>query len=101
VLRYPGVTLHPHVIRSVLVQSRQIADYQVRQTPSGIDLDVLPAGPAGLAGPIAKDELVRRLRDQLARAGLCDPEICLRVVSTLDRHPDGGKLSRFVPLGAG
>jgi len=71
-----------------------------RQTPSGIDLDVLPAGPAGLAGPIAQDELVRRLREQLARAGLGDPEIGLRVVSTLDRQPDSGKLSRFVPLGA-
>jgi hypothetical protein len=41
-----------------------------------------------------------RLRDQLARAGLGDPEIGLRVVSTLDRQPESGKLSRFVPLGA-
>lgn len=100
VLRYPGVTLHPHVIRSVLVQSRQIADYQVRQTPSGIDLDVLPAGPAGLEGPIEQDELMRRLREQLAQAGLSDPEIGLRVVSRLDRQPDSGKLTRFVPLAA-
>jgi phenylacetate-coenzyme A ligase PaaK-like adenylate-forming protein len=100
VLRYPGVTLHPHVIRSVLVQSRQIADYQVRQTPSGIDLDVVLAGPAGLAGPIARDDLMRRLRDQLARAGLPDPDVGLRVVGMLNRQPDSGKLSRFVPLGA-
>jgi phenylacetate-CoA ligase len=99
VLRYPGVTLHPHVIRSVLVQSRQIADYQVRQTAWGIDLDVLPAGPAGRTGQIARDELTRALRDQLRMAGLSDPQVALRVVSELRRQPDTGKLSRFVPLG--
>jgi len=98
VLTYPGVALHPHVIRSVLARSPRIADYQVRQTPAGVDLDVLPAGPAGIVGPIAADELARRLADALATAGLAEPEVRVRVVGDLNRQRDSGKLSRFVPL---
>jgi phenylacetate-CoA ligase len=98
VLGYPGVTLHPHVIRSVLVRTPQIADYQVRQTESGIDLDVLDAGPPGIAEPIAADDLTRRLTAALGRAGLGDPQVHVRVVSDLTRQQQSGKLSRFVPL---
>ncbi len=92
VLRYPGVTLHPHVIRSVLVASPQIADYQVRQTHEGIDIDVLPVGP------LTTGELARSLELALARAGLAGPQVRVNVVSGLRRQPDSGKLSRFVPL---
>jgi phenylacetate-CoA ligase len=98
VLGYPGVTLHPHVIRSVLVRTPQIADYQVRQTESGIDLDILDAGPPGSAEPIPADDLTRRLTAALGRVGLGDPQVHVRVVSDLTRQQQSGKLSRFVPL---
>jgi phenylacetate-CoA ligase len=97
VLGYPGVSLHPHVIRSVLVRTPQIADYQVRQTESGIDLDVLDAGPC-IAEPIPADDLTRRLTAALGWAGLGDPQVHVRVVSDLTRQQLSGKLSRFVPL---
>ena len=36
--RYGAVTIHPLVIRSVLVRSPDVLEYQVRQTTSGIDV---------------------------------------------------------------
>jgi phenylacetate-coenzyme A ligase PaaK-like adenylate-forming protein len=100
VLIFPGVRLHPHVIRSVLVHLPQVADYQVRQTQAGIDVDVLPAGPPDRPDVASAAEIADRLRDALAAAGLADPLVHVRVVSDLERHRDSGKLSRFVPLAA-
>ena len=44
VLRYQGVDIHPHVVRSVLVRSPEILDYRVRQTP-GVSHGFTNSGP--------------------------------------------------------
>jgi len=35
-----GAELHPHVVRSVLAQVASVIEYQVHQTPHGLDLAV-------------------------------------------------------------
>lgn len=47
VFRYPGVSLPPHVVRSVLLQSPDVAEYQVCQLPGGVAVTVVPADPTG------------------------------------------------------
>jgi phenylacetate-coenzyme A ligase PaaK-like adenylate-forming protein len=104
VLRYPGVDVHPHVIRSVLVQTPEVGDYQVRQTRRGIDVDVLTAPPASGAsagaGQVDTGQLDRRLTEALAAAGLRDPDVRVVVVAELARNPESGKIGRFVPATA-
>ncbi|GAA4891423.1 phenylacetate--CoA ligase family protein [Actinomycetospora straminea] len=95
VFRYPGTALHPHVVRSVLVRSPEVAEYQVRQTPTGIAVTVVPA-EAG--GRVDEDVLAERLADALAAAGLARPEVAVTRGVALDRDPQTGKLCRFVPL---
>jgi phenylacetate-coenzyme A ligase PaaK-like adenylate-forming protein len=103
-LRYPGVDVHPHVIRSVLVQTPEVGDYQVRQTRRGIDVDVLAAPLASAAtagaGQVEIGQVARRLTDALAGAGLRDPDVRVIVVAELARNPESGKIGRFVPAKA-
>jgi phenylacetate-coenzyme A ligase PaaK-like adenylate-forming protein len=93
-LRYDDVDVHPHAVRSALVATPAVLDYQVRQTPRGIEVDVVTGGVLDLA------ELQTRLTTALATAGLRDPEVDVRVVDDLDRNAATGKLRRFVPLPA-
>jgi len=91
-LRYDGVDVHPLVVRSVMVRSPAILDYQVRQTPRGIDVDTLAVVPVDCA------HLADQLSRALAEAGLHDPAVTVRLVDRLERLPDTGKVRRFLPL---
>jgi phenylacetate-CoA ligase len=92
VLRWGGVEVHPIVIRSELVRTPAVLDYQVRQTIAGIDVDVLSLGDLDVTA------LRDRLAAALAAAGLPEPAVAVRAVADLGRHPETGKLARFVPL---
>jgi hypothetical protein len=66
--------------------------YQVRQTELGIDIAV-----------IAQDELnptalTLALAQSLNAAGLADPQVRVREVTDIARHPETGKARRFLPL---
>jgi phenylacetate-coenzyme A ligase PaaK-like adenylate-forming protein len=94
VLRYGDLAIHPLVIASPLEQAAVVADFQVRQTAAGVDVDVVAAGgaavdAAGLAGQVAD-----RLRD----AGLADPVVTVTAVDGTRRDPRTGKAPLFVPL---
>jgi hypothetical protein len=69
------------------VTAPEVAEYQVRQTATGLDVAVVAVG--GLAGRIAS---------ALERAGLPAPEVRVEFVDDVDRHPATGKARRFVPL---
>ena len=91
-LHYPGgITVHPIVLRSPLGRQPNIADYQVRQTPRGIDVLLRLMGPVDLPGVHAG------LAAGLMAVGLVDPEITLTPVDGLSRH-GSGKLKRVIPL---
>lgn len=93
VLRYGSISVHPHVVRSALGRHPGIADYQVRQRPDGLTVDVLGRGdPREVEAALAKE---------LRALGIVDPVVQVRVVEALERHPHTGKLCRFVPLRPG
>ena len=92
VLSYQGVDIHPHLVRSVLVRSPEILDYQVRQTPAGIDLQALAVVR------VDTDSLAGTLRKALAEAGLHHPAVTVQIVDHLQRNPETRKLRRFMPL---
>ena len=92
VLRYGAVDVHPIAIRSVMVKTPEVIDYQVRQTRCGID--VIAVTDDG----VCLDGLSDRLRRALVDGGLARPNVTVRPVDSLDRHPVTGKLRRFVPI---
>ena len=92
VFHYQAGDLHPHVVRSVMLRSPEVADYQVRQTRTGIEADIIAAGSA------SPEVLGRRLAEALARGGLSQPDVTVRIAADLPRCAGSGKLRRFVPL---
>jgi phenylacetate-CoA ligase len=92
VFHYQAGDLHPHVVRSVMVHSPEVTDYQVRQTQTGIEAHIVSAGSAD------PEALRHRLAGALARGGLSQPDVTVRVVRDLARNAGSGKLRRFIPL---
>ena len=90
VLRFGKVEIHPLVIRSVLVKTPEVSDYQVRQTTRGVEVT------AQADGALETESLRLELIASLASAGLRDPEVEVRAVPVLERHGDTGKLRRFI-----
>jgi phenylacetate-CoA ligase len=90
--RYREFAVHPHVVRSILLRDRDILDYQVRQAPRGIDLDVIVGSDADLES--VADELVSALE----QTGPESQSVRVTPVAQLPQHPHTSKLSRFAPL---
>jgi phenylacetate-coenzyme A ligase PaaK-like adenylate-forming protein len=88
---YGERVLHPHAVRSVLVQTPEVREYQVRQTADGIAVAVVADAV------LERDALAATLRDALAAAGLPDAGVAVECVAAIPRHPQTGKLARFVP----
>ena len=93
VFHYQAGDLHPHVIRSVMVRSPDVADYQVRQTRGGIEADIIAA-----SGGAGTEVLRRQLVEALARGGLSQPDVTVRIAGDLPRCAGSGKRRRFIPL---
>jgi phenylacetate-CoA ligase len=88
---YAGITVHPHVFRSVLGRRRNIIEYQVRQTPRGV------AVHAHCAGPVDRAALGAGIAAALAGLGVPRPAVTVTLTDRLQRA-GAGKLQRFVPL---
>lgn len=89
---YGGVRVHPLAVRSPLVKTPAVLEYQVRQTPRGVDLAVVATAALDQAR-LAKD-----LARSLAAAGVPDPEVSVRRIDAIERDPRTGKARRFIPL---
>jgi phenylacetate-coenzyme A ligase PaaK-like adenylate-forming protein len=94
VFAYGDLRVHPLAIRSVFVKTPAVSEYQVRQTAGGIDASIVASAP------LDSVVLAGRLRDALASAGLREPTVELACVDRIARHPQTGKIARFVPLSA-
>ena len=90
--RYGSTAVDPLAIRTVMVRTPAALEYQVRQTSRGIDINVVASGPVDHAA------LAAALADSLRAAGLPDPQVRLRQVPDIARHPETGKARRFIPL---
>jgi phenylacetate-coenzyme A ligase PaaK-like adenylate-forming protein len=91
-LRYGATEVHPHAITTVMVAAPDVADYQVRQTATGIHLTVVAEADFG------ETRLADALTASLARAGLADATVDISRVDQLARDEKTGKIRRFVPL---
>jgi phenylacetate-coenzyme A ligase PaaK-like adenylate-forming protein len=94
-LEWPGgVSIDVHGFSLVLRELPALLEFQVRQTPRGIDVDLVLDRDTDLEGPRA--EIAR----QLAASGLDDPQVTLQRVDAVPRNPHTGKIQMFVPLPA-
>jgi phenylacetate-coenzyme A ligase PaaK-like adenylate-forming protein len=89
---YGTVAVDPLVIRSVMVRTPAALEYQVRQTSGGIDVAVVAGGQLDHAA------LAASLGQSLRAAGLPGPQVRVRQVPDIARHPETGKARRFIPL---
>ena len=90
---YGRVEMHPHVLRTVLGSVPEILEYQVVQSPAGVDVAICRTGT------VDTPALEARLAQALRGVGLQDASAAVTIVESIDRHPGTGKLRRFVPLG--
>ena len=91
IFHYASVAVHPHVIRSALVSQAAVREYQVRQTERGVDVACVADGD------FDHRALAARLEHALCQAGLAEPQVIIKTVPAISRHPDTGKLKRFIP----
>jgi phenylacetate-CoA ligase len=89
-LRFGEVVVHPLVLRSVLVDTPEVVEYQVTQTRRGAHVAVV--APGGVHEPA----LAARLAAALGGAGVHAAEVTVESVAAVARHPDTGKTRRFV-----
>jgi hypothetical protein len=80
------------VFGGALAADPRIAEYQVRQTAEGAEIDLV--GERGIDRAALEGALAARL----AEAGLPAPSVRVSQVESLARNPVTGKLKRFVPL---
>jgi phenylacetate-coenzyme A ligase PaaK-like adenylate-forming protein len=92
ILHYADAEVHPLVVRSALLTRREVIDYQVQQTATGVDVCAL------LERHLDLSRLRDDLRAALQRAGLADPEVHVVAVTSLPRHPETGKPRRVIPV---
>jgi phenylacetate-coenzyme A ligase PaaK-like adenylate-forming protein len=90
--RYESIAVDPLVIRTVMVRTPAALEYQVRQTPHGIDVAVVADGELDHA------MLAASLEQSLRAAGLPEPRVRVHEVPDITRHPETGKARRFIPL---
>jgi len=91
VFRYGDVGVHPITFYAMLESPEAITEFQVRQTQRGVVIDVVADGHLDQAA------LEDAIRHDLARCGLTAPEVAVRAVTFIERHPETGKVLRFLP----
>lgn len=89
---YGKCRVHPMVFRHLLGQDKEIEEYQVIQTNEGADVLIVSSGNIDL-------ETIRNgITGNLIKEGLSNPVLNLTVVDSLPRHPETGKVKRFMAL---
>jgi phenylacetate-coenzyme A ligase PaaK-like adenylate-forming protein len=92
VFKYGSIEVHPIVIDTVMMKVLSVAEYQARQTHLGVDVDVVTHGAIELAAVEAA------IAHGLNRAGVVNATATVGVVDEIARHPETGKVRRFVAL---
>jgi phenylacetate-coenzyme A ligase PaaK-like adenylate-forming protein len=88
--RFGGRTVPASAFRHVLGSDAAISEYQVRQTPTGAEVDIV--------GSPDFTAVTAALVESLRLYALADPKITVTSVSHIGRHAATGKLKRFIAL---
>ena len=90
---YPrGVSVHPHLFRSVLAKHSAISEYQIQQIPMGAHVTICATGH------VDADALASEIASGLSGSGIPRPRVVIETAADIPRLPTG-KLKRFIPLG--
>jgi phenylacetate-coenzyme A ligase PaaK-like adenylate-forming protein len=86
-----GVSVHPHIFRSILGRDAAISEYQVQQTRTGAEIIVCADGAVDV------EALNHTLQEALTRSGCPESTVKVTVVESIQRLATG-KLKRFLTL---
>lgn len=84
----------PLLFTNIICKSEGIDEYQIFQTPKGVTIWIVPTSYA--SPDISKIQIA--VTTGLKKIGLSDPQVDIELVDKLKRHPDTGKLKRFVSI---
>jgi phenylacetate-CoA ligase len=86
-----GVSVHPHLFRSILGREPVISEYQVQQTRTGAAIVVCADAAVDM------ESLARKLEEALVGSGCPEPPVTVTVVESIPTLATG-KLKRFLTL---
>lgn len=89
---YKDSRIHPMAFRDVLSQLTGIDEYQVLQTRSGAAIKLICEDKRDV------EQISKKIEENLRKQGLENPQVTVDLVNTLPRHPETGKVKRFIPL---
>jgi len=89
---YGKCRVHPMVFRHTLGQNKEIEEYQVVQTENGADILIVSSGSINF------ENITKGISDNLTKEGLKEPILNLDLADSLPRHPETGKVKRFIAL---
>lgn len=89
---YNKCRVHPMVFRHVLGQIKEIEEYQVVQTDHGADILIVSPDKVDI------EKIGREISVNLEKEGLINPDLNLNIVESLPRHPETGKVKRFIAI---
>ena len=75
-----------------MVMTARVIEYQAYQTERGVDVAIVADGPLDATG------IANAIEGGLRGAGLLNPTASVREVCVMPRHPQTGKVRRFIPL---
>lgn len=86
------IKLKSIAFRSVLGQDKEIEEYQIIQTEEGADIKIVGSDNIDL------ERISNKIKMNLSSEGFIDPDLHFEIVSALPRHPETGKVKRFIAL---
>ena len=89
---YGKCRVHPMIFRHILGQNKEIEEYQVIQTMDGADILIVSSEGIDL------EPLRNGIKSNLLKEGLSNPLLNINLVDSLPRHPETGKVKRFIAL---
>jgi phenylacetate-CoA ligase len=91
---YNNIIVMAEMFENSIMPEPGVDEYQVFQTPNGANILIVPVRSIS----IDAKKMQHHLAAELESAGLRDPEVNVKLVDQLERHPETCKLKRFNSL---
>jgi phenylacetate-CoA ligase len=78
--------------RDVMSQVKEIEEYQILQTRDGAAIKLICEDKPEV------EQILNKIKENLRKQGLKNPHVTVDIVNSLPRHPETGKVKRFIPL---